>query len=362
MRPFDVAFVADALAEAAIAPEQWTASLARVSEHTGSAGAIMLPVVGDLPIIVGTSLEESCDFYVNQGWRQRDERYRPMKTFMATGVVTDDDVMAPELRRHSPFYQEFLTKFHLKGWAGVRVGQGSLVWNLSMQRTSSQDVYSDAELNCFADLSSRLDSVSQVSMALDFAKGQAALDAFQYSKRPAMLFNRSGLVVRANGAAEELLGENIQLRQGRLRSWDTSATEMLDRTLSELFWKPNVSIPKPVVFRKLDGGKFVFYAMRIPSATQSPLAAFHAIMVIGETGTKRTFSPSTLRAIFGLTAAEAKLAGAIGCGEDVSGYASRVGLSQSTVRNQLKSVFAKVGVSRQADLVATLSGLLPDGS
>jgi len=55
-----------------------------------------------------------------------------------------------------------------------------------------------------------------------------------------------------------------------------------------------------------------------------------------------------------LTQAEARLANALMRGQDLNAFALEHDLSIHTVRNQLKSIFSKTGVSRQVDLVLLL--------
>jgi DNA-binding CsgD family transcriptional regulator len=69
-------------------------------------------------------------------------------------------------------------------------------------------------------------------------------------------------------------------------------------------------------------------------------------------------SEQSLCSRFGLTAAEAHIALGIARGETLALMASARGTSVTTARTQLQSVFAKVGVRRQAELVALLSGRL----
>ena len=61
-----------------------------------------------------------------------------------------------------------------------------------------------------------------------------------------------------------------------------------------------------------------------------------------------------LRGLFGLTAAEGSLATQIGQGAQLADVAAQRGVSQQTVRAQLKSVFGKTGVARQSELVRVL--------
>jgi DNA-binding CsgD family transcriptional regulator len=66
----------------------------------------------------------------------------------------------------------------------------------------------------------------------------------------------------------------------------------------------------------------------------------------------------TLQAVFGLAKAEAKLALWLMCGDTIEDIAEEHGVSISTARVQLKSIFAKMGTSRQAELVALLTRLV----
>jgi DNA-binding CsgD family transcriptional regulator len=69
--------------------------------------------------------------------------------------------------------------------------------------------------------------------------------------------------------------------------------------------------------------------------------------------------PLLLQTLFDLTAAEAAIASQIGIGHTLEEIAARENKSVMTVRNQVKSVFAKTGCGRQVDLVLLLDQLLP---
>lgn len=64
-----------------------------------------------------------------------------------------------------------------------------------------------------------------------------------------------------------------------------------------------------------------------------------------------------LRAVYALTAAEARLVRELTAGHDLEDCALLFGVSRNTLRNQMASVFTKMGCSRQADVVR-LAGLL----
>lgn len=71
-----------------------------------------------------------------------------------------------------------------------------------------------------------------------------------------------------------------------------------------------------------------------------------------------------LQGLFGLTPAEARVARCIGEGKTIETIAASLGTSRETVRTQLKVVLAKIGIRRQVELAALLSGVgsIPIGS
>lgn len=67
-------------------------------------------------------------------------------------------------------------------------------------------------------------------------------------------------------------------------------------------------------------------------------------------------SLGALQQQFDLTPAQARLAASLAASESLEDYAQRTGVSVNTARTTLKSVFAKTGCRRQAELVLVLTG------
>lgn len=65
--------------------------------------------------------------------------------------------------------------------------------------------------------------------------------------------------------------------------------------------------------------------------------------------------PAVLQRLFGLTAAETKLAISLTCGLSPTEVADEMDISRSTVRSQLASIFSKTHTRRQAELVSLLA-------
>ena len=72
---------------------------------------------------------------------------------------------------------------------------------------------------------------------------------------------------------------------------------------------------------------------------------------------RRMATAGQLMQLFGLSAAEARLARALAAGETLESYASESDLKLPTVKSQLRAVFEKTGTDRQAALVRLIAGI-----
>ncbi|MBC2650229.1 helix-turn-helix transcriptional regulator [Novosphingobium aerophilum] len=81
-----------------------------------------------------------------------------------------------------------------------------------------------------------------------------------------------------------------------------------------------------------------------------------AVVIVRDPAQPATLPPGDLAALFGLTAAEARLATRLADGEGLDEAALALGITRNTARSQLQAIFAKTGVNRQGDLVRVLLG------
>jgi DNA-binding CsgD family transcriptional regulator len=76
-------------------------------------------------------------------------------------------------------------------------------------------------------------------------------------------------------------------------------------------------------------------------------------------GRRRIASARQLMSMFGLSAAEARLARALCHGETLEEFALAQGVKLPTVKTQLRAVFGKTQTDRQVTLVALIAGIPP---
>lgn len=96
----------------------------------------------------------------------------------------------------------------------------------------------------------------------------------------------------------------------------------------------------------------------LPAGDEGGAARIHDILcLVAPLDGRRIATARQLMDLFGLSAAEARLARAICHGDSVEEYAREQGLRLPTVRTQLSSIFNKTGTTRQATLVRLIAGI-----
>jgi DNA-binding CsgD family transcriptional regulator/PAS domain-containing protein len=180
-----------------------------------------------------------------------------------------------------------------------------------------------------------------------------------------LLLTQDGRIVLANRAAEHLLqrGDGIASRDGKLATSRQLNGDRLACIIARATGRP--AAPPVVealrIDRDYDHRPLHLWAMPLPRESSNPLvrtwqADIMLIVIDPELGA----APPTeaLRALYGLTEAEARLTSGLLHGERLEDYAARAGISVNTARTHLKSVFAKTDTDRQAELMRLLSRTL----
>jgi DNA-binding CsgD family transcriptional regulator len=349
----------EAIAAAAIDSSRWVAALEAATDAAGGCGAMLIPVRGELPALPYTpSVEAAADGYLRGGWVNRDERKRGVHLLDRKGVFTDLDYIGPDEMARSAFYQDYLGPLGLRWFAGVKVACEDDLWCVAIQRSIQQGPFVAEEAERLVLLSRHLGAAAAVSRALGFARAEGALSAFDLSGTAAVLLDRFGQVLRTNPAAEGLMGSDIDIRQRRIVSRSADATAALDRMLHRALLTSGASALMPPVPLPRELQRPVFaYVLRVPTITRDVLAAGQALVILVDPDRHTPPAETMLQAGFNLTAAEARLARALASGTALEQAAGELGIAYETSRSQLKSIFSKMDIRRQPELVALLGRL-----
>lgn len=183
-----------------------------------------------------------------------------------------------------------------------------------------------------------------------------ALDAFE-GERPFALIDGAGQVIEhsAGFAAIVQRGGVLGLREARLVALAPQHRAPLARLLGGAI-DPARRLEPPLPVR-LSGPAaprgLVLHA--VPLAPHGDLFDVFrpaALLTVTDLDQPDRVRRSALAALFGLTEREAEIAALVSEGCSVEQTAQRLVISGYTVRQHLKAVFAKMGVARQAEMVA----------
>jgi DNA-binding CsgD family transcriptional regulator len=197
--------------------------------------------------------------------------------------------------------------------------------------------------------------------------------------RPSLVIGSDLRVRHANGRAEALFSDGTlgldpfrRLTCGHRLSETKALHDAIHAALTEE--SDERAAPTPVRISQPDAATgehapLLAWAMPCGHEPGDPLDAMtgpaatslrRQVLVILATPSSNTQIPAqALSILYGLTPAEARLAGAIAGGASVKDYADEHGNTEGTVRAQLKSVFAKTNTHRQAELAALLASISP---
>lgn len=161
-----------------------------------------------------------------------------------------------------------------------------------------------------------------------------------------------------------MLGDTVQVVEGRLRVGAIDFTQKLDAAISQSLIGSAADLltdPKPLL-AEIAGAdrRLVVYVLPVlqPLLAERFLTHTRAIVLVIEQKIEDPAEPTVVRDLLGLTLGEAKIAAMIGAGLSPKEAAEKLGIKENTARVVLKKVFSKTGVSRQSELVALLGRLV----
>ena len=196
--------------------------------------------------------------------------------------------------------------------------------------------------------------------------GEAAVAALDHSTQGLFILDGAGRLLHANRAAERILARRrgMGLLGGRLTGPNAGASRTLEALIrAAASVDPAVRAGGSMALPSADG--------RAPlSVTVAPLHADRWPMFNGgpsvlacvtDLEADLDVSETRMRDLFALTAAEARVARGLLRGERPRQVAEASGVSVTTVRSQLASIFGKTGAADQAELSRLLMRVGGDG-
>lgn len=173
-----------------------------------------------------------------------------------------------------------------------------------------------------------------------------------------VVLDDDGKVAILSPGFRTLAGSEIMLRNGVLCSEDPDVQVSLLLAARHARGLSHTGLPQSFVVRRSNGRRPLLVRAASLSSTQHGSRAAHGIVLIfGDLDGDGRLKARDLKALFPLSEAEAEVAILLARGLSVADIAGVRRVTRETVRGQLKNVFRKLDVNRQADLVRIVDRL-----
>jgi DNA-binding CsgD family transcriptional regulator/PAS domain-containing protein len=278
----------------------------------------------------------------------------PVGTSVATNLIIPDREF-----ENTEYYWDFFRRFDVFSAAGVVVECSNDVMALfAVQRPRRMSGFSKEDLRRIDGLFPPLRRALMMGRRLQLAESdrRAALATLDRLAAGVILIDAHGQTVHANAAAQAMLRQRdgLSLVNRQMIGATPDATARLAKVIGEAagtFTNGTGSSGGALALAR-PSGKGSYLVTVSPLAPENPLTdgprRVAAIVFIDDPDAAVRTPPEELKALFGLTTAEAKVALAWANGERAENICDAHGTKLETVRSQIRSIHDKLGVSRQA--------------
>lgn len=165
--------------------------------------------------------------------------------------------------------------------------------------------------------------------------------------RAAAVVRQDGTLLEVNAHAHALLGLEGSGVGERLLSNVSAERQALSWALRQSAARMGPRSSDPLLLQRPDGRYLLAHVLPLEHGAHGKDAAL--VLLADPHGTERRDAVQLLQ-LFGLTAAEARLAALVGCGMAPKAAAIELGISEHTARSTLKTVYDKLGIKKQSEL------------
>jgi DNA-binding CsgD family transcriptional regulator len=276
-------------------------------------------------------------------------------------VVTVQELIGEANWRESEFYTQFLKPLdilHALG-ADIRTDDG-IECRLRVARPHREPPFSENDKALCTVVLPHLKRAVRLHSQLEVVDSERRLYAGTVDRMlvGTVMLDETGSVLKSNLVADEMIreGDGLRLVNGALRADVAAENRELQRLVRQAL---NGSTPAVVnaisITRKSARGKLGVLIRSLPNAGSSKTKRRPSVaLFIRDAERKSEASREMVRRLFDLTPAESSLALALANGLTLDEAADGFNIRKNTARAHLRSIFSKIGVTRQTTLVRVL--------
>ena len=296
-----------------------------------------------------------------------DPRFSELCRLPSNTPVADQDFIQERQMDQHEYYAEFLAPGDFRySISSLAVATPKCFQGFTLQRSRNEGPIEGDDRRAFQVLAPHVNRslAFQVRLAEMRADRLVALEGLNRSVDAIFLADGGGRIAWMNARAETVVnrGDGLSVEHGQLVTSHLGDRDRLAALISGTSAPGLKPVGEDTMPIRRPSGREAFAMRAYPlTGDHGALRLSHAgtvhatVMVIVAIPDDQVFpSSGELSAIFEFTPAEARVAAAILDGMTVEDCVRAFRVSRETVRSQLKTVMAKAGVHRQADLVRIL--------
>lgn len=359
--------VMDAFANAALDESGWHQALKELADICGSRSGELIGIGpdGSLPFNIVTELDPDCldEFAdLDGGNPDLNPRVRAGVQAPVLEVLAEHEFVTPEERRSNPFYDLYQRYDIPHICLASLVKEPGLLVGLAVMRSGKQGEIDGQQRELFTAIAPHVRTAVRIQLVLEKRGASIISGALEGMDMCAFVCDRHGNVRTMTPAAETLLsrGNLLTCRHDQLRTVPAVDSTSFDNAIHRI-QQASAGSPGPqlcsVVVKDSQQHPCVIDVIGLPRRDYAFGFAPRMLVVVRDKHAAAGNLAPLLQAAYQLTKAETDVALRIASGVTLVQVAQDRNTSLETVRAQLRTIFLKMGVHRQSELVAHINSL-----
>ena len=361
---FDPNLFIDRIYEAAVVPEMWPDVLEAISGPSNAVGGLLFTTSDRSGgwIASPSAYADFMQSFFAQGWTDdniaRLVRSNEYVRRGGRGFFTDQDIFTQEELDTDP------SCAHMRSLGGglfagtwTTMPSGDVIY-VGWERNHALGPFNAETINAFNRLASHLQRSALVAGRLGLEKARTAAETMRAIGLPTAVLSWTARLLVANDLFTPLIPGVVQDRLSRVTFVDPRSDAQFEHIvgrlrLGQLGVDHVHSLP---IAARNHRPPMVAHIIPIRRKAQDVFSAANCMLVITPLSGGASPSIGLIQGLLDLTATEARVAQAIASGAQPQEIALSLGVKIGTIRSHMKTIFAKTGTSRQAELALLLTG------
>lgn len=357
--------LSDRFMAAALDQDLWLDALQVLADLTGSTHAqlIGLGAAAAVPFNLVTNLDEApLREFIEIDGGSPDINYRVKASLSDAALVLrwEEDYRTTQSELSLDTYIDYAHQHDIPNGCQTKLLEGSQGMVGFALLRSRKDGATDARVRqIFGQIAPHVRSAVRTQIALERSGPAMLAGVLDKAGAAVLVVGGDGVVHAMTDKAETAVSQGLlRVVHGRLGAADAGDTVRLQQALARHCTGPaapleTVLLPGPNRSRPV-----LLDVVRAPRIAGSFGFRPHVLVILRGGGRWHSSAAAVLMALHGLSPAEADVALRLAEGATRAAIAEARGSSLATVRTQLKSIFLKVGVERETELIVRLRAML----